>query len=131
MTAFPARPRRSLGMAVLAFRDTPLLPRLIAALMDVGFEVKPFTEAGAALTFVLDHGPGRLVVVADADLAGVMNGIDLSTVLAERLPALPIVLADHFDGTLAPNVVCLDKPWTLHKLTEQVLKVAAGRVAKG
>lgn len=107
------------GTAVVIF-ESPMLEQLADAILGLGFEVASFSDVDDAMMYVL-HSEGLIrVVVANGSLPGVLNGSDLATRLSLAYPTLPIVLADHFSGLVADNVMCLDKGWSIEDLTAEV-----------
>ncbi|APQ10459.1 hypothetical protein BJP27_02655 [Pseudomonas oryzihabitans] len=107
--------------------DELLLQALVReVLTQEGFRVETFGTADAALVF-LEHQWQRVqVVISNVRMPGVIDGIQLTKIITERWPGLPVVLMSGYAGLdrdLPPGVPFLHKPWTLDQLTEAVWKV--------
>lgn len=112
------------GTAVIVF-EYPTLRYLADVVRALGFSVMPFEDVAQAMQYIQDDATYVSVIVANAAMLGVLNDADLATVLSQSYPTLPIILADHYDGLVANNVMCLDKPWTLEDIGTQVLVMVA------
>lgn len=123
MTRATGTPAAS-GTAVILF-EPPMLQHLTTALRELGFDAQGFDDVGHAMLYIENADTLVSVVVANGGMLGVLNGADVATRLSRTYPTLPIVLADHYHGLVENNVMCLDKPWTLEDLSEQVLIMVA------
>jgi len=107
--------------------DELLLQALVReVLIQEGFRVETFGTADAALVFLEQHWQQVHVVISNVRMPGVIDGIQLTRIITERWPALPVVLMSGYAGIdkdLPPGVPFLHKPWTLDQLTEAVWKV--------
>ncbi|WP_341963597.1 hypothetical protein [Pseudomonas sp. RC10] len=115
----PTDTQDRLGMAVIVF-ESPMLPRLTTAVQNLGLEVQAFDDANEARAYITHPQTSISVVIASGTLPGVLNGADLTTTLSRAYPALPFIIADHYDGLVESNVMCLDSPWTVDEIDEQV-----------
>lgn len=112
------------GMAVIVF-DSSMLHQLMRAVRDLGLDAVGFVDVDEAMAYVQHPETSISIVVASGTLPGVLNAADLTTTLSRAYPTLPIVVADHYDGLVESNVMCLDKPWTVEHVGEQVLIMMA------
>ncbi|KTT24595.1 chemotaxis protein CheY [Pseudomonas oryzihabitans] len=107
--------------------DELLLQALVReVLTQEGFRVETFGTADAALVFLEHHWQRVQVVISNVRMPGVIDGIQLTKIITERWPGLPVVLMSGYAGLdrdLPPGVPFLHKPWTLDQLTEAVWKV--------
>lgn len=107
--------------------DELLLQALVReVLTQEGFRVETFGTADAALVFLENHWQRVQVVISNVRMPGVIDGIQLTKIITERWPGLPVVLMSGYAGLdrdLPPGVPFLHKPWTLDQLTEAVWKV--------
>ena len=94
-----------------------------------GYTVVEAPEAETALELIRAEEITFDVVLTDAVMPG-MSGLQLAEWLAAERPDLPLVLASGYTedaisrgGPLAPNVVFLEKPFTVHALSRTIADV--------
>lgn len=110
--------------AVVIF-EYPTLRYLADVIQALGFRVMPFEDAGQAMQYIGEDSTYVSVIIANGVMLGVMNDTDIATALFQSYPTLPIILLDHYDGLVANNVMCIDKPWTLEDVGTQALVMVA------
>ena len=118
--------------------DADLRELMVALLEDAGMETMECDSAEAALALMLIHGRKMAVVLADVQLPGLMDGLDLMREIKLRWPSLAVVLTSghsgaRFDG-LPSNCVFLPKPWRgedIIKLVGEALASAERRTPYG
>jgi hypothetical protein len=106
------------GIAVVVF-ESSMLQRVLVAVRTLGLEAEGFDDASEAMAYIAHPQTTISIVVAGAHLPGVLNGPDLTTTLSRAYPTLPFVIADHYEGLVESNVMCLDNPWTLDDIEEK------------
>jgi len=81
-------------------------------------------ESGEAAELVLDHVGGCLVaLIADVDLAGRMDGLELAQIAKQRFPGLRIVImsVNSRVSRLPDGTQFLAKPWSPLDLLRETL----------
>jgi PAS domain S-box-containing protein len=113
------------GGAVLLVDDEELIRAQIAdTLRDCGLTVIEAADGPSGLRIV-QSGAQIDLLVTDVGLPG-LNGRQLAEAAQARLPGLPVVLITGYagglldDGTLAPGIEVLHKPFALDALTKKV-----------
>ena len=110
--------------------------RAIAAewLRDAGHRVLEAPDGAAALRLL--HGAGRVdALVTDVGLPGGMNGRQVADAARAQRPALPVLFITGYagaalDGSLAPGMEIIDKPFELAVLAERVEAMLEGAAAR-
>src|SRR5262245_20262336 len=102
--------------AVLIVEDDAELRSLTAALFeDEQVDTIECESAEAALATLLIGGPEVAMILADVQLRGVMDGIDLAREVKMRWPLLPVILTSGHPrdrvGNLPLGVGYMAKPW--------------------
>lgn len=71
--------------------------------------------AQEAIDHLVDHSGKVMVLLADADLCGGIDGVALARRVAVLWPAMSVILttsaSDAAPSDLPPRAVCLTKPW--------------------
>jgi CheY-like chemotaxis protein len=114
---------------VLFVEDDPLVREaVVRGLEDCGFDVMVAADGDKALA-MLDAGLDADVVFSDIVMPGKVSGIDLASLLRERRPGLPVVLATGYTEQRAviPGVQVLAKPYELDQLVELLANLSAAR----
>ncbi|MEI7037798.1 PAS domain S-box protein [Fulvimonas yonginensis] len=122
-----AEPRASRPLTLLVVDDDELvLASAVAMAEDIGYVVHDAKSGEEALACLERHGEIGLVIT-DQAMPG-MTGTRLATILRERKPGLPIVLASGYaqlpEGPV-PGVVRLGKPFTKHELHRAIEEATA------
>lgn len=107
---------------VILVEDDPM-NRLLAvdALERAGFEVADFTRADEAASYA-ECMPERIAgLLADINIPGEQDGIDLARIFADRWPETAVVLTSGLFGSGRPPEVpqsaeFIAKPWTAKAL---------------
>jgi CheY-like chemotaxis protein len=102
--------------AVLIVEDDAELRSLTAALFeDEQVDTIECESAEAALAIMLIDGREVAMIIADVQLRGVMNGIDLTREVKMRWPLLPVIFTSGLPrervGDLPLGVAYMPKPW--------------------
>lgn len=83
-------------------------------------------RADSGLSYLEQHADEIALVVTDVMMPGRLNGFDLAQIVADRWPALPVVLTSGYSGTqhhvLAPNAAFIAKPWSYQQIEEIIRK---------
>jgi len=118
--------------------DADLRALMVELLDEAGMATMECDSAEAALALMLIHGRKITVVLADVQLPGLMDGLDLAREIKLRWPSLPVVLTSGHDGErlggLPSNCVFLRKPWRgedIVRLVEEALASAERRTPYG
>lgn len=121
------RPTPTVTLLAVVAEDELLLQALVReVLKQEGFHVEAFGTADAALQFLELHWQQVNVVVSNVRMPGVIDGIQLARIVAERWSTVPFVLMSGYAGLrndIPAGVPFLHKPWTLDQLTEAVWRV--------
>jgi signal transduction histidine kinase/CheY-like chemotaxis protein len=105
---------------VLFVEDDPLVREaVVRGLEDAGFDVLAADSGDKALAMI-EAGLDTDVVFSDIVMPGQVSGIDLASLLRERRPGLPVVLATGYTDQRAavPGVQVLAKPYEIAQLVE-------------
>jgi signal transduction histidine kinase/CheY-like chemotaxis protein len=126
--AVDERPSKAHGSGSVLFVEDDALVReaVMCALMESGFEVMAAEDGEAALR-LLESGPPPDAVFSDIVMPGQVSGIDLATVLRQRYPGLPVILATGYteQQVAVPGVQVLAKPYAIEQLVALLSKAAA------
>ncbi|QOY95006.1 response regulator [Massilia sp. UMI-21] len=132
--ALPAAPGAPLPRArgsVLFVEDDPLVREAVAhALEEAGFEVMVAHDGEQAVA-LLDGGLRPAVVFSNIVMPGTVNGIDLATIVRQRHPSLPVLLATGYTERqpAIPGVRVLAKPYAIERLVTLLARAAASSTA--
>jgi signal transduction histidine kinase/CheY-like chemotaxis protein len=106
---------------VLFVEDDPLVREaVVRALGDSGFEVLVADNGEAALRLLESEGCRPDVVFSDIVMPGQVSGIDLATILKQRYPGLPVVLATGYteQRVTLPGIRIVAKPYQIEDVVE-------------
>jgi len=108
----PPRPFR-----LLFVEDDVLAAEVVcSALRGLGFQVVLTRNADEALALL--RGGARFdAVFSDVVMPGTIGGLELSRVLADEFPGLPMILASGYAGPLPEGPRVLVKPYSIQSLT--------------
>ena len=91
---------------ILVVDDEPLLRMDLAALLeDAGYQVLEVADAGAAIV-LLQSARGIRMLLTDVHIPGEFNGVELAHLVAERWPAIGIVI---MSGVARPKAASLPR----------------------
>jgi DNA-binding NtrC family response regulator len=110
--------------SILVLEDDEIIRALMVnVLEDFGARVTCFPSADEGMTFLERTNDPVDLIVSDIQMPGLLNGYDLSKVVAHRWPSLPVLLTSG-DTTMAAQlsstVHFLPKPWSVERLLECV-----------
>jgi CheY-like chemotaxis protein len=93
---------------------------VVRALGDSGFEVLVADNGEAALRLLESEGCRPDVVFSDIVMPGQVSGIDLATILKQRYPGLPVVLATGYteQRVTLPGIRIVAKPYQIEDVVE-------------
>lgn len=117
---------------ILVVDDQDAVRRLARRMLEkAGFEVVDAASSVDALEIARARSDGFDLVLTDVQMPD-MNGIELTRVLREERPDLPVVLVSgSFADVEIPSEIgsvrLLEKPYTLAEITETVGSVLAER----
>jgi len=109
----------------LVVDDEPLLLSLLSEIVsEMGANAITADRADSGLLYLEGHADEIALLVTDVMMPGRLNGFDLAQIVADRWPALPVVLTSGYSGTLhhtlAPNATFIAKPWTYQQIEEVI-----------
>ncbi|MCA1856162.1 response regulator [Massilia oculi] len=110
--------------SVLFVEDDALVREAVThALEEAGFEVLVARDGEQAVA-LLAEGARPAVVFSDIVMPGTVSGIDLATIVRQRYPALPVVLATGYTERQPsiPGVQVLAKPYPIERLVALLAK---------
>jgi len=116
--AVPEAAPASAGATVLFVEDDALVREaVVEALRAAGFTVRAAINGDEARA-LLEHDAAVDIVFSDIVMPGSISGIDLATLVRERWPAIPVVLATGYTERRVsiPGVKILAKPYDLEQL---------------
>jgi CheY-like chemotaxis protein len=96
---------------------------MVDVLEDFGAVVTSFPSADEGMIY-LERGDDPVdLIVSDIQMPGLLNGYDLSKVVAHRWPTVPVVLTSgntKLAAQLGGSVRFLPKPWSTEHLLQCV-----------
>ncbi|AZF39214.1 Response regulator [Pseudomonas sp. R4-39-08] len=112
--------------SILVLEDDEIIRALMVdVLEDFGALVKSFSSADEGMIY-LEQGDDPVdLIVSDIQMPGLLNGYDLSRVVAHRWPEVQVVLTSGnttIASQLGGSVRFLPKPWSTDHLLECVQK---------
>ncbi|AVE05645.1 response regulator [Pseudomonas palleroniana] len=110
--------------AILVLEDDEIIRALMVdVLEDFGARVTSFPSADEGMIY-LERGDAPVdLIVSDIQMPGLLNGYDLSKVVAHRWPSVPVVLTSgntKLAAELGKSVRFLPKPWSVEHLLQCV-----------
>ncbi|SDV04034.1 response regulator [Pseudomonas mucidolens] len=110
--------------SILVLEDDAIIRALmVEVLEEFGAVVTSFPSADEGMIFLERASDPVDLIVSDIQMPGLLNGYDLSRVVAHRWPALPVVLTSGNTGMaaqLGSHVKFLPKPWSTERLLDYV-----------
>lgn len=110
--------------SILVLEDDEIIRSLMVdVLEDFGAVVTSFPSADEGMIFLERASDPVDLIVSDIQMPGLLNGYDLSKVVAHRWPTLPVVLTSgntEMASQLGSTVRFLPKPWTTKRLIDCV-----------
>ncbi|MBC3302410.1 response regulator [Pseudomonas sp. SWRI18] len=110
--------------SILVLEDDEIIRALMVdVLEDFGAQVTSFPSADEGMIY-LERGDDPVdLIVSDIQMPGLLNGYDLSKVVAHRWPTVQVVLTSgntHLAAQLGGSVRFLPKPWSTQHLIDCV-----------
>ncbi|MEX5596127.1 response regulator [Pseudomonas orientalis] len=110
--------------SILVLEDDEIIRALMVdVLEDFGASVTSFPSADDGMIY-LERGDDPVdLIVSDIQMPGLLNGFDLSKVVAHRWPTVQVVLTSgnaHLAAQLGGSVRFLRKPWSTQHLIDCV-----------
>ncbi|MBA1427192.1 response regulator [Pseudomonas fluorescens] len=110
--------------SILVLEDDEIIRALMVdVLEDFGALVTSFPSADEGMIY-LERGDDPVdLIVSDIQMPGLLNGFDLSKVVAHRWPTVQVVLTSgnaHLAAQLGGSVRFLPKPWSTQHLIDCV-----------
>ena len=110
--------------SILVLEDDEIIRALMVdVLEDFGAMVTSFPSADEGMIY-LERGDDPVdLIVSDIQMPGLLNGYDLSKVVAHRWPTVPVVLTSgntRLAAQLGGSVRFLPKPWSCEHLIQCV-----------
>ena len=110
--------------SILVLEDDEIIRSLMVdVLEDFGALVTSFPSADEGMIFLEQGSEPVDLIVSDIQMPGLLNGCDLSKVVAHRWPSLPVVLTSGntvMAAQLGATVHFLPKPWSTQRLLDCV-----------
>ncbi|NVZ72468.1 response regulator [Pseudomonas costantinii] len=110
--------------SILVLEDDEIIRSLMVdVLEDFGAHVIAFPSADDGMIFLEQADDPVDLIVSDIQMPGLLNGYDLSRVVAHRWPSMPVVLTSgntRLAAQLGTSVRFLPKPWRVEHLLECV-----------
>ena len=110
--------------SILVLEDDEIIRSLMVdVLEEFGAVVTSFPSADEGMIFLERTSEPVDLIVSDIQMPGLLNGYDLSKVVAHRWPSLPVVLTSGntvMAAQLGSTVKFLPKPWSTERLLDCV-----------
>ena len=117
--------------SILVLEDDEIIRSLMVdVLEEFGAVVTSFPSADEGMIFLERTSDPVDLIVSDIQMPGLLNGYDMSKVVAHRWPSLPVVLTSGntvMAAQLGSTVKFLPKPWS----TERLLDCLQAALVKG
>ncbi|AIG04966.1 putative two-component system response regulator [Pseudomonas fluorescens] len=117
--------------SILVLEDDAIIRALMVdVLEEFGAVVTSFPSADEGMIFLERSNNPVDLIVSDIQMPGLLNGYDMSKVVAHRWPSLPVVLTSGntvMAAQLGSTVKFLPKPWS----TERLLDCVQAALVKG
>lgn len=116
--------------SILVLEDDEIIRSLMVdVLEEFGALVTSFPSADEGMIY-LERGDEPVdLIVSDVQMPGLLNGYDLSRVVAHRWPSVPVLLTSgnaRLATQLGGSVRFLPKPWSTEHLLESVQTALSG-----
>lgn len=93
-------------------------------LRDAGFRCHEACSGDEALALLTERAEGAILLFTDVEMPGSINGFELAHVVAERWPAIEIVVAsgkaNPKAGALPEKATFISKPFSAELVTEHL-----------
>ena len=110
--------------SILVLEDDEIIRSLMVdVLEEFGAHVISFSSADEGMIFLEEDDEPVDLIVSDIQMPGLLNGYDLSRVVAHRWPNVPVLLTSGnraMASELGSRVRFLPKPWSTEHLLECV-----------
>ncbi|AIB38455.1 MULTISPECIES: response regulator [Pseudomonas] len=110
--------------SILVLEDDEIIRALMVdVLEEFGAVVTSFPSADEGMIYLEQGDEPVDLIVSDIQMPGLLNGYDLSKVVAHRWPTVPVVLTSgnsKLASQLGASVRFLPKPWSTGHLIECV-----------
>ena len=110
--------------SILVLEDDEIIRSLMVdVLEEFGALVTSFPSADEGMIYLEQGDEPVDLIVSDIQMPGLLNGYDLSRVVAHRWPGVPVLLTSgntKLAAQLGSSVRFLPKPWNAEHLLEQV-----------
>ncbi|WP_248748598.1 response regulator [Pseudomonas sp. MWU15-20650] len=110
--------------SILVLEDDEIIRSLMVdVLEEFGAHVISFPSADEGMIFLERDDETVDLIVSDIQMPGLLNGYDLSRVVAHRWPSMPVLLTSGntaLASQLGGSVRFLPKPWSTERLLECV-----------
>ncbi|MCK6190736.1 MULTISPECIES: response regulator [unclassified Pseudomonas] len=110
--------------SILVLEDDEIIRSLMVdVLEEFGAHVTSFPSADEGMIFLERDDEQVDLIVSDIQMPGLLNGYDLSRVVAHRWPTVPVLLTSGnkaMASQLGSRVRFLPKPWSTEHLLECV-----------
>ncbi|MFN3355901.1 MAG: response regulator [Pseudomonas sp.] len=110
--------------SILVLEDDEIIRSLMVdVLEEFGAHVTSFPSADEGMIFLERDDEQVDLIVSDIQMPGLLNGYDLSRVVAHRWPGVPVLLTSGnqaMASQLGSRVRFLPKPWSTEHLLECV-----------
>ncbi|HAC69676.1 MAG TPA: response regulator [Pseudomonas sp.] len=121
---------------VVVIEDNGLLAELLGSHLEerLQWACTRFDNADDALVHLLQQQDAPALVITDHLMPGQLRGGELAQMLLQRWPELPMVITSGYGyeitTALPPQVIFLQKPWTLDEV-DSAVRLARARQAVG
>ena len=110
--------------SILVLEDDEIIRALMVdVLEDFGARVTSFPSADQGMIYLEQGDEPVDLIVSDIQMPGLLNGYDLSKVVAHRWPTVSVVLTSgnaYLAAQLGGSVRFLPKPWSTQHLIDCV-----------
>ncbi|WP_145006656.1 response regulator [Pseudomonas oryzihabitans] len=119
----------------VVIEDNALLGDLLGSHLEdrLSWTCMRFDNADDALVHLLQQQQAPALVITDHLMPGQLRGGELAQMLLQRWPTLPLVITSGYGyeitTALPPQVIFLQKPWTLDEVDSAVRLAQARPVA--
>lgn len=129
-TASPTEPRPK----IMVVEDEPTIRDFVCEILnEEGFDTVDYETADAAWK-AFGEGLHVNLLITDIRMPGEMDGAQLTRRVHAEWPALPIIVMSGHEtpetADIGDDVVFVPKPWTVTKLTGEVMKAIVAEEAK-
>ncbi len=110
---------------VVVVEDEVIIREFVCEILkEEGYQTVEFETADAAVPFLETKAPEVGLLLTDILMPGTLNGADLSNLVHDRWPQLPILIMSGHETPESSGVKCevafLRKPWTIGQMLQGV-----------